>query len=171
MKRETLAARINASGLWASYGDACEPLGYGPRGWRACAEKNWENNVRLARKDGTTDHHEDPTKGQEWMDEHPEIVLIDSILGYQTSSGGPHHHTGRMPKDKQLSAREVLMLAGQVRPTASLTIRIFDQCLLLEEWLEAAPLDAPHRTHVEDAMEQTKELLRLLASDKKENHP
>lgn len=167
--RTALAKRINASGLWASYGDASEPLGYGPRGWRTCAEKNWENNVRLARKDGTTDHHEDPSKGEEWMGEHPEIVLIDAIFGYHVSSGASHHAGGVMPKELRLSPQDLRALAGRSPSTVHLRLKIEKQGSLLEEWLEAAPLDEPYRNHVVDALEQNKELLRFLQSDKKEN--
>lgn len=74
-----------------------------------------------------------------------------------------------MPKELRLSPQDLRALAGRSRPHWLLIHRIGGQSLRLEEWLEAAPLDAPYRNHVEDMLEQSKELLRFLASDKKEN--
>lgn len=162
IKRETMARRINASGLWASYGDAAPWLGHGPRGWRACAKQNWALNARLARLDGTTDH-EDQTKGEVWIAAHPAEVLLDTILGYHVSSGGSHLHKGGvMPKELRLGKADLSALAGRSRPHWTLTHRIGDQALKLEEWLQYAPLDHEHRAYVESAMEQAKDLLEFL---------
>lgn len=103
------------------------------------------------------------------MGEHPEIVLIDAIFGYHVSSGASHHAGGVMPKELRLSPQDLRALAGRSPSTVHLRLKIEKQGSLLEEWLEAAPLDEPYRNHVVDALEQNKELLRFLQSDKKEN--
>jgi hypothetical protein len=136
--RDALVAAINASGLWASYGAAAPLLGFG-NSPRACANANWEMNARLARRDGTT-NAADATKGERWVAEHPAAVLIDSILGYHTSAGGPHlHYGGAMPQELRLRKRDLRALAGLEPSTVDLRLRVSEQALRLEEWLDSHP--------------------------------
>jgi hypothetical protein len=151
--RSTLAAAINASGLWAAYGDAAGPLGFGGSA-RACASANWEVNARLARADGSTDSG-DPTKGEAWVAAHPAEVAVSEALGYP--EGEP------LPQELRLSAADVEALAGLIPSTTDLRLRISGQTLRLEEWLEASPAGTPHSEAVAAALASGRALLRALA--------
>lgn len=137
--RPRLAEDLEASGLWASYGDAAGPLGYGHA--RPCANANWEIlRTRLARPDGTTDSKSDPERSARWREQNPAPALVGDLFGYPAN--------GPKPQDLRITSEEVEMLAGTRVPSVSLILRVGDQALRLEEWLQEAPADAPHRDHV-----------------------
>lgn len=148
----TFAEALEASGLWASYGEAAQLLGYGDSA-RACATANWERNLPLARADGRTEASS-PHQGEAWIEAwiraHPEKAAIEAARGYES-------HDPK-PQELRLDRDDLEALAGLQPPSVHLRLRVSEQALRLEEWLEANPAH-PHRAAIEAAMLESKALV------------